>query len=349
MCGTAGEGGNVTLTCPAGSAITDFTYASYGTSTGSCPGPFTNGTCNGTNSLSVVEGLCKGRNSCTFTANNTTFTDPCVGTGKNMAVSALCGPEFAVATCSDGYGLQGAVGERSAHRRKLDEPRRNRDVPDAATSTEALSTGNPNTQMWIGARPSWTNYTISVPVRLDSGAGDGGINFRMQSAGTGNDSGQMYYAGITSGGVELGMENNGWTGFASSPATYAQGDVLHAPGERQRFDDHGQRRRRKYDHVRGLHLRVRLVRAPDVRRGDDVRGPGHGHLQLKGRIGAPAAPDSKAGAVAGAREPPVPRLPGRQAPRGPDCTPRSWPWTRAPISDRQRRGFAVAVQGGGLP
>jgi hypothetical protein len=41
--------------------------------------------------------------------------------------------------------------------------------------------------------------------------------------GTGNDSGQMYYAGINTGSVVLGIENNGWTGFSSTSAAFAVG------------------------------------------------------------------------------------------------------------------------------
>lgn len=89
---------------------------------------------------------------------------------------------------------------------------------------ESLASGNPNTQMWIGPRPSWTNYTISVPIRLDTpSGGNGGINFRMQSVATPNDSGQMYYVGIDTGEVQLGIENDGWMEFASTPATFALG------------------------------------------------------------------------------------------------------------------------------
>ena len=74
--------------------------------------------------------------------------------------------------------------------------------------SESLIAVNTTTQMWIGARPSWGNYTVSVPIRMDTGttADNGGINFRMGSVGTANDSGQMYYAGISTNQVLLGVE-----------------------------------------------------------------------------------------------------------------------------------------------
>jgi Galactose binding lectin domain/Stigma-specific protein, Stig1 len=222
-CGSAPEGGSITLTCPAGEVITGFTYASYGTPAGNCPGPFTDGACNGANSLSVVQTLCTGLNSCTFTANNATFNDPCVGTSKNMAVIASCAPLFA-ATCPTGTVYTASWAEdpfASGQWTNIVGP----ETYNAASTppSESLPSGNPNTQMWIGTRPAWTNYTISVPIRLDTAGGNGGLNFRMQSVGAANDSGQMYYAGINSTQVVLGMENNGWTQFGGSVATFAQG------------------------------------------------------------------------------------------------------------------------------
>ena len=222
-CGTAPENGSITLTCPAGSIMSGFTYASYGTPTGTCPGPFTNGACNGTNSLSVVDSLCSNLNSCTFTANNATFTDPCVGTIKNMAVVASCTPLFG-ATCPTGTVYTESWAEDPFASGQWTNIIGTETYNAASTPpSESLSSGGPNTQMWIGTRPSWTDYTISVPIRLDTPGGNGGLNFRMQNVGQGNDSGQMYYAGISSNEVILGMENNGWTQFGASPATFMQG------------------------------------------------------------------------------------------------------------------------------
>ena len=222
-CGSAPENGSTTLTCPAGSVISGLPYASYGTPTGSCPGPFTDGACNGTNSLSVLEGLCLGLNSCTFTADNATFTDPCFGTVKNLGVIASCTPLFG-ATCPTGTVYTESWAEDPFASGQWTNIVGTENYNGASVPpSESLSSGGPNTQMWIGTRPSWTNYTISVPIRLDTPGGNGGLNFRMQSVGQGNDSGQMYYAGIDANEVILGMESNGWTQFGASPATFAQG------------------------------------------------------------------------------------------------------------------------------
>src|SRR5271170_4755084 len=39
-------------------------------------------------------------------------------------------------------------------------------VYNAATHTFSLQAGSPNTQVWIGSRPNWKNYTIAVPIRV---------------------------------------------------------------------------------------------------------------------------------------------------------------------------------------
>jgi hypothetical protein len=88
VCGTtAGENVSVTLTAPAGSVFTSIEFASYGTPNGSC-GSFSLGSCHASNSMSVVSSILLGHNSGTITANNTTFTDPCFGTGKRLYVQA---------------------------------------------------------------------------------------------------------------------------------------------------------------------------------------------------------------------------------------------------------------------
>jgi hypothetical protein len=60
---------------------------------------------------------------------------------------------------------------------------------------------------------------------MDSGSGNGGINFRMESTPPtpGNDAGKMYYAGIDTTQVILGEENTGWTAFALQPETFNKG------------------------------------------------------------------------------------------------------------------------------
>lgn len=98
---------------------------------------------------------------------------------------------------------------------------------DATNHLLQLAQGTPNTQAWIGARPAWTNYTVSVPIRIDSTVtGNGGINFRMTDPGPANppnDSGKMYFAGINPTQVLLGLENTGWTQLGLVAATFTVG------------------------------------------------------------------------------------------------------------------------------
>jgi Domain of Unknown Function (DUF1080) len=96
---------------------------------------------------------------------------------------------------------------------------------NSASSTLSLTAGNPNTQMWIGARDSWTNYTITAQIRIDSTGGNGGITFRMESVPTSpaNNAGQMYYAGIATNQAILGLENGSWTEFEGPTATFTVG------------------------------------------------------------------------------------------------------------------------------
>ena len=84
--GYVGEGGNLTLTAPAGTVFTSVAFASYGTpDIGSTP--YTLGPCHAAGSSTVVAAAFIGLNSATIGGNNSTFTDPCVGTGKRLAVT----------------------------------------------------------------------------------------------------------------------------------------------------------------------------------------------------------------------------------------------------------------------
>lgn len=87
ICGTAGEGGTVTLTAPAGNVFTSIEYASYGTPSGSC-GSFVNGGCHSINSASICSNVFVGQNSASIGANNVVFGDPCSGTPKNLFIQA---------------------------------------------------------------------------------------------------------------------------------------------------------------------------------------------------------------------------------------------------------------------
>lgn len=96
---------------------------------------------------------------------------------------------------------------------------------DAGDGLLALATGNPNAQVWIGPRAAWTDYTISVAVRIDSQGsnGNGGINFRMDSVGVANNAGQMYFVGLSTSDLIIGIENGNWTQYANTPGTFAVG------------------------------------------------------------------------------------------------------------------------------
>lgn len=87
LCGTAPEGGAVTLTAPAGNSFTTVNFASYGTPDGSC-GSFTLGTCHAANSMSIVQAALIGKTTATIEANNGVFGDPCNGTVKRLYIQA---------------------------------------------------------------------------------------------------------------------------------------------------------------------------------------------------------------------------------------------------------------------
>ena len=100
---------------------------------------------------------------------------------------------------------------------------------NSGSDTFSLELGNPNAQVWVGARPSWGNYTISVPIRIDttidSSGQNAGISFRMESTPdpAPDNSGQMYYAGIFSDCVQLGTLTGSWTLLSSVDGTFNEG------------------------------------------------------------------------------------------------------------------------------
>jgi hypothetical protein len=100
-------------------------------------------------------------------------------------------------------------------------------IYNSASDTFSLEEGTPNTQLWIGPRSGWTNYTVTVPIRIDtSDNGNTGVTFRMQSTPdpAPDDSGEMYFAGIALGGLQLGtMNDNEWTDLSYSNMTMNEG------------------------------------------------------------------------------------------------------------------------------
>jgi gliding motility-associated-like protein len=84
--GSVNENSALVLTAPAGKIFTSVEFASYGTPSAPVNGNYTLGACHATTSSSVIEGLAIGNNTMTVVANNATFGDPCVTSGKLLAV-----------------------------------------------------------------------------------------------------------------------------------------------------------------------------------------------------------------------------------------------------------------------
>ena len=87
LCDIVSQGSSITLTAPQGATISSIDYASYGNPQGSC-GNFSDGWCDASNSISVLQSYCLGQNSCTVPATNAVFGDPCTGANKQLAVQA---------------------------------------------------------------------------------------------------------------------------------------------------------------------------------------------------------------------------------------------------------------------
>ena len=88
-CASADENQTLALACPTGETISAIAVASYGTPVGMC-GAFTLGTCDATNTVSLVSAACVGQQSCTVAASNGVFGDPCVGTLKHLWAQYSC-------------------------------------------------------------------------------------------------------------------------------------------------------------------------------------------------------------------------------------------------------------------
>ena len=86
-CGTSSENGpTLHLVCTNG-VFTNVTFASFGTPSGSCPGPFHAGSCNAADSVAIVSAACLGKKSCSISPTNDFFNgDPCVNTLKSLSV-----------------------------------------------------------------------------------------------------------------------------------------------------------------------------------------------------------------------------------------------------------------------
>ena len=84
--GFVGENSTLTLTAPVGTVFTSVAFASYGTADTSST-PYTLGACHASNSSTIVGNAFIGLNSASISADNNVFGDPCLGTGKKLAVT----------------------------------------------------------------------------------------------------------------------------------------------------------------------------------------------------------------------------------------------------------------------
>ena len=84
--GFVGENSTLTLTAPGGTVFTSVAFASYGTADTSST-PYTLGACHASNSSTIVGNAFIGLNSASISADNNVFGDPCLGTGKKLAVT----------------------------------------------------------------------------------------------------------------------------------------------------------------------------------------------------------------------------------------------------------------------
>ena len=90
-CDVAPENSNAVLTCIAAGGksglFSGVAFASFGTPSGACPGPFAKGSCDAPASADVVSKACVGQSSCSVPVTNAAFGgDPCVNTLKHLAV-----------------------------------------------------------------------------------------------------------------------------------------------------------------------------------------------------------------------------------------------------------------------
>jgi hypothetical protein len=89
LCTNGSEGAILLLTCPSHQVISEVTFASYGTPTGSC-GFFATGSCYAISAVSVFETKCLNATFCSFIIGNTAFGDPCPGTAKHFDAQVTC-------------------------------------------------------------------------------------------------------------------------------------------------------------------------------------------------------------------------------------------------------------------
>jgi hypothetical protein len=92
VCASVAEYYMAFISCPSGTVVRNINFASYGTPTGSC-GAFSKGSCDSTNSMSVVTNACLNKGNCVVFALNEYFGDPCPGTTgglRRLSIQATC-------------------------------------------------------------------------------------------------------------------------------------------------------------------------------------------------------------------------------------------------------------------
>eukprot|EP01041_Mallomonas_annulata_P009246 gene9246-19197_t len=75
----------MTLVAPPRTVLGNVSFASYGDPTGYC-GSFSKGSCDSSNTISVMNGLCAGKTACVVPVTNAEFSDPCLGVDKRLYV-----------------------------------------------------------------------------------------------------------------------------------------------------------------------------------------------------------------------------------------------------------------------
>ena len=97
----ASEGNDITVQAPAGKVISQITFASYGTPSGS-QGNYVIGSCHASNSKLMVEQALLGLSTATIAASNGVFGDPCGGVVKRLFISVVFGDNVVLSGVRDG-------------------------------------------------------------------------------------------------------------------------------------------------------------------------------------------------------------------------------------------------------
>eukprot|EP01116_Phalansterium_solitarium_P014077 TRINITY_DN315_c0_g2_i1.p1 TRINITY_DN315_c0_g2~~TRINITY_DN315_c0_g2_i1.p1 ORF type:complete len:864 (+),score=256.15 TRINITY_DN315_c0_g2_i1:187-2778(+) len=175
VCGSASQGGVLTLTCPANTVITAVAYSSFGNSTGSCPGPFSTGLCHAPASTTYLTAQCLGLNTCAFTvALNTPMGDPCpeiavkvwraiVSCGKwpSTLVDDMSAIEAKLAvssSCPAGYAITGFAANYMPLCTDINECATNNGGCSPMSGT-ATCTNTPGSFVCSGCKPPYKSLT----------------------------------------------------------------------------------------------------------------------------------------------------------------------------------------------